>query len=207
MIDDEMIFYMLKLNNVNSNGQYELINGLRIMTTLDGNHKPFSGRVVFLREDPPFYNREDIYQAIKLFDDLEGDSENARQLTLFKQLRNGAIYNLLVGFENNIVKTFGLGREKVGYQHNINYADNFFYLAKFHAKNKTDGTFEEAIINLYYSLLHGKENLKRLIEVDQDFEVFREDPFVKKTVTFKGPLIEFNELEIEKIKLNQSTVL
>lgn len=207
--DDENISFLLKLNIKSTENTFKLINGVRIMISSDTTHMPFAGRVVLIKEEEGFYKNEDYIDTIKPFEPKLSENEKI-QLDKFRNIHNGGVYSLLLGFDNNLVKTFGPKREKIGYARDIKYKENYYILARYHARLKTNGDYELTVINLFYSFLHGKLELSKLLNkeypenIHEDFKDFIQDPLYEKAISFEGPdkMIVFDETAIDKIKIS-----
>jgi hypothetical protein len=193
----DVISYLFKIFSQTSGYEVDLSNGVRIMPSADDSHSAFASRVLLLKQDDGFYDKNEFGQKLNLEDDFHKDECYKLWENEFGPRKTETIISLLQGFENNIIKTFSSKRKKNGYIKDINYKLNYLNLAKYHA-SKERPDIDEVIINLYYSYQHGNYNLYTALFEGDGHECFKS---IIDTPAFGDAItIEINDKKVEFIK-------
>lgn len=189
-----IIYYLIKIDEKKPKEVY--FNGVKIMATTEGKRKPFSGRVVLAREGNGFFTADKPLEKIELFPNT---IEKLEVLNNFKQTHKG-LFKFLIGFENNIVKSFQRDRINDDFVKDIDYGEAFEILAKHYA---FQSDVNSCALFLHYAQLHGNENILFLIEENEEYDNVRNE-ILRHTETYSVGKHKFRKFDMDYIEFVKS---
>ena len=208
----DALCYLLQIDLSQEGKNRNYFNGVRIMAAGNNSEKkPFAGRVIFMRDKHETSVRKKInFEEIYLFP--ESQTQKNKQ-SKFRKHQPG-IFNLLFGTENNIVKTLSFDREANDFVRDIDYGFLFYQMSNYYANQSdtinlsTKDRHDRVLINLYYAILHGYDNVLELMNNNRiagilngnDNKYNQDVPYVFIDEIGSEPHLRFNEKAIDALK-------